>query len=222
MSIKRITLVRHGQSLSNAGGVTMAHDAIPLTPLGQLQANKLAGLLPQNPSGVLASAFARARQTATPYCERLGLAAQVHPLAHEFSAIDPALLEGMTGAERRPVADAYWREADPGKRMGAAAETFHEFEARVEAFMTGSLPELTDGTILFGHGLWIGLLCWKLLGFKRRDSLGMKNFRRFILGLPMPNCAVYCLVEAGKAEWKIQADETIMRAIDEVEEPHSR
>jgi broad specificity phosphatase PhoE len=219
MPLKKVILVRHGQSLSNAGGLTMAHDAIPLTPLGEAQAGKLAELLPQNPSQVLASTFVRAQQTATPYCERVGQDLQVHPLAHEFSSIDPALLAGMTGKERRPIGDSYWQEADPNKRWGKNAETFQEFNVRVQEFMVESLPSLLTGSVLFGHGLWIGMLCWKLLGFNLQDSQGMKSFRRFLLGLPMPNGAVYCLFEVSQGEWKMQADETIMRMVDEVEEP---
>ena len=39
---RTITFVRHAQSLSNAGGVTMEHGAIPLTELGHRQAQRLA------------------------------------------------------------------------------------------------------------------------------------------------------------------------------------
>lgn len=197
----------------------MAHDAIPLTPLGLKQAERLAGLLPGDPSQVFVSAFKRAQETAAPYCERVGRTPQVQPLIHEFSTIDPALLEGMTGAERRPIADAYWREADPAKRMGAEAETFLEFEARVEAFMVEATPLLPDGAVLFGHGMWIGMLCWKLLGFSQRDSAGMRDFRRFQLGLPMPNGAAYRLIKSRAHGWKIQADEAIIWAMRNVEEP---
>lgn len=216
MSGKRIIFVRHGQSLSNIGGVTMAHDAIPLTPLGMKQAETLAELLPENPSRVFVSAFKRAQQTATPYCERIGQAAQVHPLIHEFCTIDPALMEGMTGAERKPVVDAYWSEADPAKRLGPEAETFSEFETRVGAFIAEAAPDLPNEAVLFGHGMWIGMLCWKLLGFSCRNSADMKAFRLFQLGLPMPNGAAYRLTESRAWGWRIQVDEPIMRAIGAV------
>ncbi|MDO9354480.1 MAG: histidine phosphatase family protein, partial [Solirubrobacteraceae bacterium] len=161
---KTITFVRHGQSLANAGGVTMAHDAIPLTELGHRQAAALADVLDLRPARIWVSAYGRTAETAAPFCAKVGLRAEIHPALHEFSAIDPALLEGMTGEQRRPIADAYWREGDPAQRMGPQAETFAEFDARVGDFID-RLDELDDGTLLFGHGQWFGLVVWKLLGF---------------------------------------------------------
>jgi len=116
--------------------------------------------------------------------------AEVHPLLHEFSALDADQLQGMMGAQRRPLADAYWAAADPRLRAGPNAETFAEFSARVDAFVP-ELARLPDRSVLVGHGIWFGLLFWKLLGFTADDSAGMRAFRRFQTGLPMPNCAVY-------------------------------
>lgn len=208
--MKTITFVRHGQSIANAGGITMAHDAIPLSELGRLHAQALACLLPDRPSQILASEYLRAQHTAQPYCNRFGMLAQIHPLLHEFSIIDPTLLEGMNGEQRRPIAEAYWQESNPHKRMGDNAETFVEFERRVGDFLP-QLHRLPHGAVLFGHGMWIGMLIWKLLGFSATDSVGMKSFRSFQLGLTMPNGAVYHLQENASGHWHAQVDESIMR-----------
>ena len=98
---KHIYFVRHGESVSNAGGITMEHAKIPLTPRGYAQAIAVAGQLPAKPVRVLSSAFLRARETAKPYSERVGVMVEVQPLLNEFSAIDPSLLHGMNGAQRR-------------------------------------------------------------------------------------------------------------------------
>ena len=91
--------VRHGQSVANAGGMTMEHAAIPLSALGLAQAAALpevfASALDVQPSSVLVSSYVRALQTAQPFCERFGCQAEVDPLLHEFSALDPSLLQGM-------------------------------------------------------------------------------------------------------------------------------
>ncbi len=210
--MKIITFVRHGQSTANAGGLTMPHNLIPLSELGQLQARALATVLPDNPSLILTSEYVRAVHTAQPYCNRVGLLSQTHPLLHEFSTIDPAMLEGMYGEQRRPIADAYWQESNPDMRMGANAETFTEFDQRVTAFLP-ELQHLPDRSVLFGHGMWIGMLVWKLLGFSLRDSSGMKAFRRFQMGLPMPNGAVYRLEERSAGHWRAQVDESNMRLL---------
>ena len=217
----RIFFVRHGQSTANAGGVTMEHANIPLSPLGLAQARALAGLLDADPPRVLVSQYLRARQTAEPLCERVGCVAEVHPLLHEFSALDPALLQGMTGEQRRPIAAAYWQAADPAVRRGPQAETFLEFDARLAAFVE-ELPNLPDRTIVFGHGIWFGLLCWKLMGFATDTPQAMRAFRRFQTGLPMPNCAVYVLHGLDAHTWGWRADEAAMRQVAAIESSRPR
>ena len=197
--------IRHGQSVANAGGVTMEHAAIPLSARGLAQAAALpaafASVLDVQPSRVLVSSYVRARQTAEPFCERFALQAEVDPLLHEFSALDANLLQGMLGAERRPLADAYWQAADPALRSGPEAETFFEFNARVEGFVTTTLPSLSNGCVLFGHGIWFALLFWQLKGARVESSANMEAFQRFRQTLPMPNCALYSL-EQVERRWR--------------------
>jgi alpha-ribazole phosphatase len=214
--MKTITFIRHGQSTANAGGITMAHDAIPLSELGKLQAEMLASALDIAPSRVLVSTYSRTHETALPFCKKVGLTAETHSLLHEFSTIDPILMEGMNGEQRRPMADAYWHAADPAQRMGEQAETFIEFGQRVATFVP-ALDALPDRTVVFGHGMWIAMLVWKLLGFTSNDSVGMKSFRRFQLGLPMPNCAAYQVQKTVSSAWHVCADEALMRTVLAIE-----
>jgi broad specificity phosphatase PhoE len=217
LPLRTVYLVRHGQSASNAGGVTMAHADIPLTELGQRQAQALAPLLPPQPARVWCSKFIRTQATAEPYCQRTGMAPVVHPLLHEFDAIDPALIAGMDGAQRRPVAQAFWAAADPHRRMGAVAETYAEFAERVYRFMATELPTLPDATVLFGHGTWIGMASWLLLGFDPVQDDGMRRFRRFQQELPMANGAVYCVQELAPGQWRVRADASVLRALADVQ-----
>jgi hypothetical protein len=66
---------------------------------------------------------------------------------------------------------------------------------------------------MFGHGMWFGLLVWKPLGFTATDSLGMKAFRRFQLGLPMLNCGVYTLLRGVDGHWRVRADKVALRRV---------
>ena len=79
---------------------------------------RVASLLPVKPSHILVSKFVRARQTAQPYCARVGREAEIHPLCYKLSALDPAVLEGMTGEGWRPIANAYWQTANPSGIWG--------------------------------------------------------------------------------------------------------
>ena len=49
--------------------------------------------------------------------------------------------------------------------MGDQAETFRAFAGRVTSFLADRLPALPDSTVCFGHGIWIGIAAWQLLGF---------------------------------------------------------
>lgn len=207
-----IYFVRHGQSTANAGGVTMAHAEIPLSDLGRRQADLVAELLDVAPVLLLSSTYVRALDTARPFSEKTGCPITTHPLLHEFSALDAGLIEGMVTAQRRPMADAFWSSADPDLRHGPGSETFREFSARVAGF-AAEMPDLPRDTVLFGHGIWFALLCWRLRGFSDAGSTGMQEFRRFQRALPMPNCAVYGLEQAAKGQWRLQADETVMHQV---------
>ena len=108
-----------------------------------------ASVLDVHPTRVLTSSYVRALQTAQPFGERFAREAEVDPLLHEFSALDADRLQGLRGYQRRPLADAYWQAADPALRDGPGAETFFEFDARVKAFATNTLPSLSPGCVLF-------------------------------------------------------------------------
>lgn len=210
--MKTLTFIRHGESTANAGGITMAHDAIPLSALGKVQAQVLATVLDLQPRQIVVSAFLRTQETAQPFCDKVSMSPVIDSALNEFSCIDPALIQGMIGEQRRPIAEAYWQAADPDQRLGEQADTFHEFEQRVAAFIP-ALDQLPDNTLLFGHGIWFALLTWKLLGFNARHPQGMKAFRRFRTGFPMPNTAIYRLESLAPGHWRVQADEATMRKV---------
>ena len=207
----RLTFVRHAQSVANAGGRTLPHATIPLSSTGQAQAAWIATQLPADAGAVHVSKFDRARETARPFCARIGVDAQVHRLMHEFSAIDPARIEGLTGEQRRPLTEAYWARGDRDARMGDAADTFGEFVACVDGFIDG-MDTLADGSVLFGHGIWFGLLAWWLMGFEADTPDDMRAFRAFQVALPMPNCAVYELTGTGR-QWHLRYRADLARGV---------
>jgi alpha-ribazole phosphatase len=203
--MKTLLFVRHAESVANAGGVTMPHSSIPLSNLGQIQARELAVLLDVEPSTVLVSDMTRTHQTAAPFCERFSILPQACSSLDEFSVIDPALIEGLNGQQRKPFVQDYWSDPDPRRRLGANADTFAEFVARVSTF-NDQIDELPDSTVIFGHGIWFGMLLWRLLGYSADSADNMKSFRRFQLALPMPNCAVFSLAHIGCKRWSVKAN----------------
>lgn len=182
----------------------MPNDRIPLTARGHDQARELAKRLEVTPSLVLVSAFRRTQETAEPFCRRVSAVPVVHQLLHEFSPIDPALITDKDLAQRALMTEAYWNEADPHLRLGEAAETFHEFATRVVSFEK-LLDALPDATVIFGHGMWLSLLMWRLLGANPHAEDAMHSFRRFQTTVPMPNCAVFAIQRAPIGGWSVQA-----------------
>ncbi|WP_370680724.1 histidine phosphatase family protein [Comamonas sp. GB3 AK4-5] len=211
--MRSITFVRHGQSTANLGAVSAPHPDIPLSLLGQAQAQLLASSLPTQPALVLASPYIRAQDTAQPYCQQWGLAAQLEPLLHEMDAIAYECIAGMEGEQRMAVAAKYWEAADPDLRTGTQAETYAEFGRRVQQFRSQNLPQLPDRSVVFGHGLWMAMLCWQLSGFAWEGREGMQAFKRFQMGWPMPNGASYRVQGDGQMPWAVQIDRQVMQAL---------
>ncbi len=122
------------------------------------------------------------------------------------------MIEGLRGQERKPFVQAYWDEPDPHRRCGVEADTFAEFDARVRAFQEG-MQDILDAAVIFKHGIWFGLLLWRLLGYSVSDSVSIRAFRRFQQGFPMPNCAVFKLTHGGGNHWSGRVETEIARRI---------
>jgi len=213
MSSRTIYLIRHGQSQANVGGITLENPLVPLTELGELQARAVAPLLPTTTDTIWSSPFKRALDTAAPYCLRMGRPPATHDDLREFETVDTLQMRGSSCAEREAVVARYWLASDPDLRSGPAAETFREFHDRVARVRSQFLPQLPDGSVIFGHGMWMALLFWQLWGFAEVDAVGMTLFRRFQLGFPTPNTAVYGVTLVAPGRWEVKVDEAAMRAI---------
>lgn len=209
---KTIYFIRHGESIANAGGVTMEHNLIPLSDKGRQQAQLVAETLTIKPSEVLVSELVRTQQTAQPFCDKHQVSYQINPLLNEVHAISHELIDSMVGEQRRPIALAYWAEGDVNKRMGKHADTFNEFRERVDSFING-MTDLSNNTVIFGHGIWFGLLVWRLLGFEAHDKQGMLAFRRFQSGLPLSNCMTYALHSNDGRRWSFKVHPEIVQRL---------
>lgn len=188
--MSRILFVRHAESVANACGITMPNNEIPLSEAGIQAARGLAEKLPAEPALVLVSRALRTQQTARPYCDRTGAVPVVEPLLDELSIICPSLIQGMDGVQRRQVVRPLWEEPDPHRRAGPRADTFMEFQERVRCFADERLGQLPSGTVIFGHGIWCGMLQWQQEGHWADDAEGVLAFRHYQQELRMINCGL--------------------------------
>ena len=190
--MKTLYLIRHAQSTANAGGTSLPDREIPLSAAGAQQAAKLMCRLPAN-RRVFVSEMRRTHETAALYCARHGIRPEILPCLNEFSYLPFAAVQGLDAAARKPLAEAYWQRADPHFRSGGGADTFAEFNGRVSDFMHRTWPILPHGSLLFGHGIWMALLAWRLSGNRAKSGADMAAFRAFQSSLHVANASVWQL-----------------------------
>jgi broad specificity phosphatase PhoE len=183
----RIILVRHGQSVTNAGGRAADQVSNPLTELGRTQSREFAERLDCKPTLFVVSPFLRAQQTSEPLRQRFpDVPVERWPI-QEFSFLNPALHRGTSEADRESHAVVYWQREDPVYTDGPEAESFTLFldRARETIHRLADRRLATrdaDGCIVvFTHGFFMQAIRMVLLFPNATDAELMANFQRFHL-----------------------------------------
>jgi len=176
----RIILVRHGQSVTNAGGRSADQVSNPLTELGRAQAREFAERIDCRPTRIVISPFLRAQQTSEPLRERFpDVPVEEWPI-HEFSFLNPALHRGTSEADRESHVVAYWRREDPVYCDGPEAESFTFFLDRAREAIRRLISSDPGGClVVFTHGFFMQAFRLVLLFPNASDAELMANFRRF-------------------------------------------
>lgn len=157
----RIIFIRHAESEANVGAVSQPNQTISLTARGHQQARALLADIPWEPRAVFVSEYIRTHQTAAPVLARFNLQKTVMAPLNEFNLFGYDVVKGLTGQQRLPLTRRYWRACDPHAVHGEEGQSFNAFCQQVRRVMTlleqGAIP---DGSLLFGHGLWISVFLW--------------------------------------------------------------
>lgn len=157
----QLWLIRHGETERSRDGRHTGRTDIPLTSVGERQADALAAdLAGISPGLVLSSPMARARETAA----RAGLT--VDDITVDLSEWDYGAWEGRTTAEIRvetgnPTWDI-WDEPIPAGRT--SGEQVVDVAIRAERVIARCQPVLDEGRdcvlVAHGHVLRILTACW--------------------------------------------------------------
>ena len=181
----RIILVRHGQSVTNAGGRSADQVSNPLTELGRAQSMEFAERLDCKPTLVVTSSFLRAQQTSEPLRQRFpDVPVEEWPI-HEFSFLRPEFHRNTSEADREHHVVAYWQREDPAFVDGPEAESFTSFLDRaretIRRLATRGLANRGPGgcIVVFTHGFFMQAIRLLLLFPNATDAELMANFRRF-------------------------------------------
>ena len=176
----RIILVRHGQSVTNAGGRAADQVSNPLTELGRSQAREFAERLDCKPTLIVTSPFLRAQQTSEPLRQRFpDVPVEEWPI-HEFSFLNSALHRGTSEADREPHVVGYWQREDPAYIDGPEAESFTLFLDRAREAIRRLVSGNPGGcVVVFTHGFFMQAIRLVLLFPNATDAELMANFQRF-------------------------------------------
>lgn len=213
----KVRLIRHAESAANAGLPTTCPDAIPLTDLGNLQAEKLAASITEAPDLIISSPFERALFTARPTALRFPEVSVEVWQVEEVTYLSPERFAGTTQAERKPAAGDYWRMADAMAVDGPRAESFAQLLGRAQSTLDRLSGLDVENVVVFSHGQFIRAAAWLIKHGKAANEPGhMREFRRLDTQVPMANCTSYEL-EFMNGWWQVEYELTIegVRFIDQ-------
>ncbi len=148
-----LLLIRHGETAWNAEHRIQGQLDIPLSPLGILQAARLAECLSNEPiDAVYSSELSRAWLTAVPVADRLGLDIIAEPRLRERSF---GFFEGLTLdeiAERYPMEFARWRARDPAWQLDGGESGQQLIERVLDAIGDIAVRHAGRTVVLVSHG----------------------------------------------------------------------
>ena len=184
----RVIFVRHGESTGNVGIPSFDLSQMPLTALGEAQAQDVAASWHTAPSLIATSSYLRAQRTAQPTVNRYpGVPVEVLPM-EEFTYLEPSRWNGTSQQQRLPFIEAYWQRGDPAYCDGPGAENFQHLLGRVDDTLTrlASLP--ADALVYaFSHGQFMQALRMVLLFPDWTARQRMANFWPFNIQHPILN-----------------------------------
>lgn len=202
----RFFLIRHGESLANAGLATIVPKDVELTSQGYVQAQKIAVFLKEYTALnlIVTSSYLRTKQTAGPTRDEFRFVPHEEWRVEEFTYLLPGYLGYSSVDDRRPLVDAYWEQCQPsftdsrGSKSFAplfstGSESFDAFISRVQGFIR-LLKETAYGCeniAVFSHEQFINAVLWSIIRKPATiNADAMRDFRDYFNNNRIPNGAI--------------------------------
>lgn len=167
--MKEVTLIRHGQSVSNVTGHWQGQGDSPLSDHGREQAKKLAKrVAPWRFDRVLSSDLSRAHDTGKAAAAEWGTAPETDPRWRE---IDVGAWEGLTREEVRLTFPEQVERLSSGEAIPlGGGESWIDLSRRGVAALRDLVASLEDGqrAVVFAHGGIISMTIVGLFGLPLR------------------------------------------------------
>ena len=198
-----VWLIRHGESLSNAGEQTLGPKWTGLTKSGMGQAEDIARAFHRTPSLIVNSIYKRAQETARPTIRRFPWVKQeTWEDVHEFTYLSQSHSAYMTLQERQSEVERFWGRGDPtycDDNNDKSVESFFQFISRASVVRERLRYSNEDFIAVFTHGYFMRAIWWLLPGLPNRiDAESMREFHGLLQTLPLPNGAILPLKLGGK------------------------
>jgi len=189
--MKKIWLIRHAESESNAGMRSSDPGKIPLSPSGLEQAKNLVEKFIEPPNLVITSPYIRTKETAAPLLKKYTDVVREEWKVHEFTFLSPSKCQNTTQAERMPMVKKYWEECDPEYCDGEGAESFSDFIGRVKNAIDKLKKRDGKFIALFSHEQFIAAVLWIGIDNELRVSMDkMKEYKIFLGNNRIPNTGI--------------------------------
>lgn len=202
--MKKFYIIRHAESVENAGGRTTTPHGVALTEKGRHQAEELAATLAITPDLIVISPYIRTQQTAEPFIKKYpNVPVEVWDV-HEFTYLAPDKYENKTKYHRITALADYWHNKAVDWKASETSESFIEFTGRIQAFLTKLASRKEETIVVFSHGRFIkGLQILleqsKKMGrndFTNEELHALKKIHAKTIGMlsPIPNVSVHEII----------------------------
>ncbi len=186
---KQIWFIRHGQSVTNAGGTWPDPGTIPLTDVGHKQAKAASEALVHGPSLIITSPYSRTFETAQPTLKRWPDALHEEWPVHEFTYLCSLKLKNVTFNEFIKHDRVYWERQDPHHKDGPEAESFVSFMERVDTAIADLKSIDHEKTVVFSHALFLKALFYRFQN-PHVDAGSMTDFKSVFMDFRISNTAI--------------------------------
>ena len=177
--MKRLVLVRHGETEWSATGRHTGRTDVPLTPAGEEAAHALGRRLADlGVAPVRRVSSPRRRAADTAHLAGLGDGLEIDP---RLAEVDYGEYEGRTTVDIRRERPSWvlWRDGCPG------GETMDDAGRRADALLAGLAPEEGEGDVaLVGHGHFLRIVAARYLDLSPSQArhLGLGTASISLLG----------------------------------------
>lgn len=192
---KKVILIRHAQSLGNAGLRTTNPTGNVLTETGWEQAREFASSITESPELIVWSSYTRTKETATPLVRKFPhVKAEEWADIQEFTYLDPVKCFNTTPEERRPMVTAYWQSLDPDYNDGNGAESFAQMIDRARNLLNRVKDRPENSIFIFTHGQFMEAIKI-LMEHPHADSRELMSiFNNHDRGKKVANCEMFRII----------------------------